>query len=79
MLEVLVFWIITGGYCNYESARAGVYLRNTLERLDAAITDSPAPKRLVCFLGLESTAIAVFGERGRSFRETVSSGMGRRP
>ena len=39
MLEVLVFWIITGGYCNYEGERAAVYLRNTLERLDAAIAD----------------------------------------
>ena len=39
MLEVFVFWIITGGYCNYEGERAAVYLRNTLERLDAAIAD----------------------------------------
>ena len=39
MLEVFVFWIITGGYCNYEDGRANVYLRNTLERLDAAIAD----------------------------------------
>ncbi|MYC30717.1 MAG: phosphotransferase, partial [Chloroflexi bacterium] len=39
MLELLIFWIVTGGYCNYESARAKTYLRNTLERLDAAIRD----------------------------------------
>ena len=39
MLEVLAFWIVTGGYCNYEGERAGVYLRNTLDRLDAAISD----------------------------------------
>ena len=39
MLEVFVFWIVTGGYCNYESERAAVYLRNTLERLDAAVAD----------------------------------------
>ena len=39
MLEVFVFWIITGGFCNYEGERASVYLRNTLERLDAAISD----------------------------------------
>ncbi len=39
MLEVLVFWIVTGGYCNYEGERAGMYLRNALERLDAAISD----------------------------------------
>ena len=39
MLEILVFWIITGGYCDYEGQRAQWYLRNTLERLDAAISD----------------------------------------
>ena len=39
MLEILVFWIITRGYCNYESERAKGYLRNTLERMDAAISD----------------------------------------
>ena len=39
MLEILVFWIITGGYCDYEGQRAQRYLRNTLERLDTAISD----------------------------------------
>ena len=39
MLELFVFWIITGGHCDYESERAAVYLRNTLERLHAAIVD----------------------------------------
>ena len=39
MLDIFVFWIITGGYCNYEGERAKVYLSNTLERLDAAISD----------------------------------------
>ena len=40
MLEILVFWItLTGGYCNYEGERAKGYLRNTLERMDAAISD----------------------------------------
>ena len=39
MLEILVFWIITGGYCNYQGERAAAYLRNTLERLDAAVSD----------------------------------------
>ena len=39
MLELFVFWIITGGHCNYEDERAAVYLRNTLERLHAAIAD----------------------------------------
>ena len=41
MMEVFVFWIITGGYCNYECERAAVYLRNTLERLHDAIVDWP--------------------------------------
>ncbi len=39
MLELFVFWIITGGHCDYEGERAAVYLRNTLERLHAAIVD----------------------------------------
>ena len=39
MLEVFIFWIITGGYCDYQDERARIYLRNTLERLDAAISD----------------------------------------
>ena len=39
MLELFVFWIVTGGYCDYEGERAKTYLRNTLERLDAAIRD----------------------------------------
>ena len=39
MLEIFVFWIITGGYCNFEGERATLYLRNTLERIDAAVSD----------------------------------------
>ena len=39
MLEILVFWIVTGGYCNYEGERAAAYLRNSLERFDAAVSD----------------------------------------
>ena len=39
MLEIFIFWIVTGGYCNYEGERATLYLHNTLERLDAAISD----------------------------------------
>ena len=46
MLELFVFWIITGGHCNYEGERAAVYLRNTLERLHAAIVD-PASTELI--------------------------------
>ncbi len=39
MLEIFIFWIITGGYCDYSSERGTLYLHNTLERFDAAITD----------------------------------------
>ena len=39
MLELFVFWIVTGGYCAYEGERAQVYLRNTLERIGATISD----------------------------------------
>ena len=39
MLELFVFWIVTGGYCNYDGQRAEEYLHNTLNRLDAAIAD----------------------------------------
>lgn len=39
MLEVFVFWIVVGGYCDYEGERATAYLHNSLERFDAAISD----------------------------------------
>ena len=39
MLEILVFWIVTGGYCDYEGGRATAYLHNSLARFDAAIAD----------------------------------------
>ena len=39
MLEVFVFWIITGGYCDFDGERATTYLHNSLERIDAAISD----------------------------------------
>jgi hypothetical protein len=39
MLEVFVFWVDVGGYCDFEGDRATVYLHNTLERFNAAITD----------------------------------------
>ena len=39
LLEIFVFWVITGGYCNYDGERARAYLINTLERIDAAIFD----------------------------------------
>ena len=39
MLEILVFWIVTGGYCEYDGERATAYLYNSLSRFDAAIAD----------------------------------------
>ena len=39
MLEVAVFWIVTGGYCEYVGDRANTYLNNSLARFDAAIAD----------------------------------------
>lgn len=39
MLEIFVFWIVSGGHCSYEGDRASQYLRNSLERFDAAISD----------------------------------------
>ena len=39
MLELFIFWIVTGGYCAYEGDRATAYLHNTLGRIDAAITE----------------------------------------
>ncbi len=39
MIEIFVFWIVSGGYCNYEGERATTYLHNTLSRFAAAISD----------------------------------------
>ena len=39
MLEVVAFWIVIGGYCDYGGERASRYLRSSLERFDAAISD----------------------------------------
>ncbi|MDP6495885.1 MAG: hypothetical protein QGI09_10825, partial [Dehalococcoidia bacterium] len=39
MLEVFIFWVVVGGYCDYEGDRATVYLHNSLERFNAAIGD----------------------------------------
>ena len=39
ILEVLVFWIVTGGYCDFDAPRASAYLRNSLDRFDAAVSD----------------------------------------
>ncbi len=39
MLEILIFWVISGGFCDYSGSRATEYLINSLERLSEAITD----------------------------------------
>ncbi len=39
MLEVVVFWIVGGGYCDYEGDRATAYLHNSLARFHTAIED----------------------------------------
>lgn len=39
MLEILIFWIVSGGYGNYKGDRASVYLKNSLERFSNAIRD----------------------------------------
>ena len=46
MLEIFVFWIVAGGFCDYDDERATVYLRNTLARFDAAIADLEATELL---------------------------------
>ena len=46
MLEIFVFWIVTGGYCDFDDERATVYLHNSLERFDAAISDLAATELL---------------------------------
>ena len=39
MLEVVVFWIVTGGFCDFGGERATEYLRGSLAKFDAAISD----------------------------------------
>lgn len=46
LLEVLVFWIVTGGYCVYEGDRATAYLQTSLARFNAAIADHRCAKLL---------------------------------
>ena len=38
-LEIFVFWVVIGGYCDYEGKRATKYLHNALDRFNAAIAD----------------------------------------
>jgi thiamine kinase-like enzyme len=39
MLEIIVFWIVSGGYCEYEGERATTYLHNSLARFHSAVED----------------------------------------
>ena len=39
MLDLLLFWIVVGGYCDFGDERATRYLHNTMERFSAAIAD----------------------------------------
>ena len=40
MLEIFIFWVVIGGYCDYEiDERATIYLHNACERFDASIYD----------------------------------------
>ena len=47
MLEIFIFWIVSGGYCDYDGERATVYLHNTLARFDAAISELDAAKLIL--------------------------------
>jgi len=38
-LEAFVFWVVVGGYCDWEGERATTFLRNALDRFNAAISD----------------------------------------
>ncbi|MQF48770.1 DUF1679 domain-containing protein [SAR202 cluster bacterium AC-647-N09_OGT_505m] len=39
MLEIFIFWVVVGGYCDFETERATIYLHNACERFDASIYD----------------------------------------
>ena len=39
ILEVFVFWVVVGGYCDWEGDRATVFLHNALDRFNSAIVD----------------------------------------
>jgi len=45
-LDLIVFWTVTGAVCDWTSERATQYLRNTTERMDAAVTDHESMKLL---------------------------------
>ena len=39
MLEILIFWVISGGFCDYSGTRATEYLSNSLDRFSQAVID----------------------------------------
>ena len=39
ILDVFLFWVVVGGYCDFSGDRASVFLHNTMQRFDAAIAD----------------------------------------
>ncbi len=50
MLDVFVFWVVTGGYCDFKDDRGSVFLENALQRFDAAIKDLECEELLPDFL-----------------------------
>ena len=46
-LDLIVFWAVIGGPCDWTSSRAKQYLNNTLERFDAAVHDHECAKLLL--------------------------------
>ena len=39
MLDMFLFWIVVGGYCDFDGERGTQYLHNSMERFSAAIAD----------------------------------------
>lgn len=39
MLDMFLFWIVVGGYCDFDGERGTQYLHNSMERFNAAIAD----------------------------------------
>jgi hypothetical protein len=45
-LDLILFWAVVGGPCDWDDLRAKQYLRNTLERFDGAVYDHESMKLL---------------------------------
>ncbi|SVB67297.1 uncharacterized protein METZ01_LOCUS220151 [marine metagenome] len=39
ILEIFIFWVVVGGYCDYEDDRGSAYLANACEKFNASIHD----------------------------------------